>query len=224
MYRVVEGNTTIYDGAVLFPNVRLGKNVTIFPGAVIGRPPMNTGSTIRDVKFDELGPVVIGDHCVVGANAVIYMDVTIGHHTMIGDTARVMDHVQIGDYSLIAQGVYVGFNVKIGNRVRIMDNTGVGGNSTVEDDVFIGPLACMANSRQMKRRPGEQGDYTVAGPTIRRHAAIAQGVLLLAGVEVGEDAIIGTGAVVTKNIPPRVLALGVPARVVRDLTPEEIMG
>lgn len=223
MYRVVEGDTTIYDGAVLFPNVKLGKNVTIFPGAVIGRPPLNTGATIRQVDFAELRPVEIGDHCVIGANAVIYMDVKIGHHTMIGDLARVMDHVEIGDYSLVAQGAYVGFNVTVGSRVRIMDNAAIGGNSTIEDDVFIGPLVCMANSRQMKRRPDQQGDWTERGALVRRHTAIAQGVLLLAGVEVGEHSVVGTGAVVTKNVPPRVLMFGVPARVVRDLAPDEIV-
>jgi UDP-2-acetamido-3-amino-2,3-dideoxy-glucuronate N-acetyltransferase len=71
-------NCTIYDGAIIFPNVRLGNNVTVFPGAVIGRPPLSSGATTRQLDVSELLPVEIGDNCIIGSNAVIYMGVKIG--------------------------------------------------------------------------------------------------------------------------------------------------
>jgi len=217
-----ENSSLIYDGAVLFPNVRLGRNVTIFPGAIIGRPPMTTAATHRQVDVSELLPVEIGDNCVIGANAVIYMGVKIGQHSMVGDTARIREGCEIGDYSLVAMGVTISFNVRIGNRVRIMDNSVIAGNSLIEDGVFIGPRVGTSNDRKMSGRPGQGTDWTEGGPTIRKAAAIGQGATILSGLEVGENSMVGAGAVVTKDVQPWTLVMGVPARLIRHLSDERV--
>jgi acetyltransferase-like isoleucine patch superfamily enzyme len=215
-------NCTIHKGAILYPNVRLGDNVVIFPGAVIGRPPLSSGATVRQVPIDELKPVEIGDNCVIGANAVLYMGLTIGHHSMVCDTACVREGCEIGDYSLIAMGVTVNYNTRIGNRVKIMDNTHITGNMVIEDDVFIAMLVTSANDNSMGVKARAMTDWHGPGPTIRRYARIGQGTCLAPGVEIGENSIIGANSVVTKDVPPRSLAMGIPARVVRPLHPEEI--
>ena len=217
-----ENSSLIYDGAVLFPNVRLGRNVTIFPGAVIGRPPLSTGATTRQVEVVELLPVEIGDHCVIGANAVIYMGVKIGHHSMVGDTARIRENVEIGNYSLVAMGVTVSFNVKIGDRVKIMDNATIAGNTVIEDGAFIGPQVGIANDNMMGRTPTEGKDWIERGATIRRFAAIGQCACIQPGVEIGENAMVGTNSVVTKDVRPGILVVGMPARFVRTLTEAEL--
>jgi acetyltransferase-like isoleucine patch superfamily enzyme len=215
-------NCTIYDGAIIFPNVRLGNNVTVFPGAVIGRPPLSSGATTRQLDVSELLPVEIGDNCIIGSNAVIYMGVKIGHHSMVCDTACIREGCEIGNYSLIAMGVTINYNTKIGDRVKIMDNAHITGNAIIEDDVFISTLVSTTNDNLMGRKPTQGKDWTERGPTIRRFATVGQGACILPGIEVGEDAIVGAGAVVTKNVPPRVVVMGVPARVVRELKPEEL--
>lgn len=215
---------TIHEGAYLFPNVRLGRNVTIFPGAVIGRPPLSTGATTRQVDLAELLPVVIGDDCIIGANAVIYMGVTLGDHSMVGDTARIRENVDVGRYSLVAMGVTVSFNVRIGDRVKIMDNATIAGNSVIEDDVFVGPQVGIANDNAMGRKPPAGRDWVERGVTIRRFAAIGQAACLQPGVEIGENAMVATGAVVTRDVKPRTLVAGIPARLVRTLGDEELKG
>lgn len=217
-------NCKIYEGAVLFPNVVLGNNVTVFPGAVIGRAPLLTGATAHRVEVTKLLPVHIGDDCVIGANAVIYMDVEIGNNTMICDSACIREGVRIGSFCVIAMGVTINFNTLIGNRVKVMDNTHLTGNMVIEDDVFISVLVATANSNSMGREgTSGGGDLVEKGPVVRRFAAIGEGACLLPNVEIGENAIVAAGAVVTKNVEPRSLVTGIPARFHRYLTQEEIL-
>lgn len=211
-------NCKIYEGAVLFPNVTLGNNITVFPGAVIGRPPLLTGATSHRVEGTELLPVRIGDNCVIGANAVIYMDVEIGNNTMICDTACIREGVRIGSSCVIAMGVTINFNTLIGNRVKVMDNTHLTGNMVIEDDVFISLLVATANSNSMGREEtSEGGDLVEKGPVVRRFATIGEGACLLPNVEIGENAIVAAGSVVTKNVKPHSLVAGFPARFLRTL-------
>jgi acetyltransferase-like isoleucine patch superfamily enzyme len=217
-------NCTIYEGAYIFPNVRLGNHVTVFPGAVIGRPTVSSGATSRVVKAAELLPVTIGDNCVIGAHAVIYMNVKIGARSMVCDTACVREEVEIGEQTIIAMGVTINYRTKIGNRVKVMDNSHITGNVVIEDDVFISTEATTSNDNAMGRQPPAGADWTSAGPTIRRFATIGQGACLLPGVEIGRNAMVGAGAVVTRSVPADVVVMGVPARVVRPLKPEEKRG
>ena len=210
----------IYDNAVIFDNVILGDNVTVLPGAVIGRPPKSTGAT--RLKSDaSAAPVRIGNNCVIGANAVIYSDVEIGDNTMICDTACVREGCRIGCYCVIAMGVTINYSTTIGDRVRVMDNTHLTGNMTIEDNVFVGMLVTTANDNTMGRRPPPEGVKQM-GPTIRRFATIGQGACILPGLEIGENAIVGANSVVTKDVQPRTVVTGVPARFHRELTDDEV--
>jgi acetyltransferase-like isoleucine patch superfamily enzyme len=213
-------NCKVYRGAVLFPNVVLGDNVTIFPGAVIGRPPLSTGATRLGVTWDSLPIVKIGNNCVIGANAVIYADVEIGDNSMVCDTACIREQCRIGSFCVIAQGVTINYNTKIGNHVRVMDNSHLTGNMVIEDKVFIGMLVTTANDNFMGR---QKESYQPRGPIIRKFATIGQGSCILPEVEIGENAIIGSNAVVTKDVAPRTVVMGTPARFVRDVKPEEIV-
>lgn len=215
---------TIYDGAVLFPNVILGDNVTVFPGAVIGRPPLSSGATTRTAATTSLAPVRIGNNCIIGANAVIYADVEVKNNTMICDTACVRERCRIGSFCVIAMGVTINYNTKIGDRVKVMDNTHLTGNMVIEDRVFIGMLVTTANDNFMGRKPlSAEGRWIERGPVVRRFATIGQGACILPGVEIGENAIIGANAVVTKDVEPKSVVMGIPARFQRYLTPEEVL-
>jgi len=217
-------NCQIYEGAYLFPNVVLGDNVTVFPGAVIGRPPVSSGATTRTTDLKSLKPVHIGNNCVIGANAVIYMGVEIGNNSMICDTACVREGVVIGSFSIIAMGVTINYNTKIGNYVKIMDNSHLTGNMIIEDRVFIGMLVTTANDNLMGRKPPSVGgDWTEKGPVIHKFVTVGEGSCILPGVEIGENAIIGANSVVSKNVAPRTMVMGIPARFKRNLKADEIL-
>jgi acetyltransferase-like isoleucine patch superfamily enzyme len=92
--------------------------------------------------------------------------------------------------------------------------------STLEEHVFIAPCVVTSNDNFMGRT--ERRHDLIAGPTIRRGARIGAGAVLCPAVEIGEEAFVGAGAVVTKDVPPRTLVVGNPARRLRDVPDEEL--
>jgi acetyltransferase-like isoleucine patch superfamily enzyme len=92
--------------------------------------------------------------------------------------------------------------------------------STLEEDVFIAPCVVTTNDNFMGRT--DRRKALMKGPTIRRSARIGGGAILCPGIEVGEEAFVGAGAVVTKDVPPRKVVVGNPARVLRDVADDEL--
>ena len=213
------------NGAWIAEDTVIGNNVTIFPGAILGRPPVSTRAQQRTAEGASLPPLTIGDNCVIGAHAVVYRGTTIGDNCLLGDTACIREQVRIGDSCIIAMGVTVNYNTTIGSRVKVMDNSHLTGNMVIEDDVFISTLVSTTNDNSMGREAALDVPEELRqrqGPIIRRNVTIGQSACILPGIEIGENTIVGANAVVTRPLPPRVLALGVPARVIRNLREDEI--
>lgn len=211
---------TIYENVKIFDNVIIGNNVTIFPGAIIGRPPISSGATQRVVNIKNIPPTEIGNDCIIGCNAVIYSNVQIGNNTMICDNVCIREGCKIGSYAIIASGVTINYDTTIGNYVKIMDNTHITGNMIIENNVFIGPLVSTANDNSMGRIKMEIKD--MKGPIIRKFATIGEGSSILPHIEIGENALIGAHSFVTQNVPPETLVVGVPAKIIRKLRKVEL--
>ena len=203
---VLEENVTVCEGTVL------GANVRVLPGAVLGRPPVPTAAASRPLRAD-LPPLVIGAGSVIGANAVLYRGSTLGAEVLIGDLVSVREECSIGDRSLIGRAVTINYHTVIGANVKIMDLTHLTGNMIIEDDVFVSAHVSSANDNRMWE--GQYVENEIRGPVLRRGCSIGLGAVLLPTVEVGERAIVGAGSVVTKNVKPGSLVIGVPARLVR---------
>jgi acetyltransferase-like isoleucine patch superfamily enzyme len=194
----------------IYPDVFIGPNVTIFPGAVIGRPPLSSGATKRKIDINKLPTTTIESNCIIGSNSVIYKGAKIGKNTMICDTACIRELVIIGENSLIAQGVTINVNTKIGKNVKIMDNCHITGNAIIEDNVFIGMLTTSANDNSMGKGNAKLEDQR--GPIIKRGVKIGQGSCLLPNIIIGENATIGANSVVTKDVLDDEIVMGSPAK------------
>jgi acetyltransferase-like isoleucine patch superfamily enzyme len=204
----------IGSGVAIHEGTVLGAGVKVFDHAVLGRRPQGVGSMTRPPRTD-LGPLTIGDGCVVGAGAVLYRGTTIGRDTLLGDLCSIREECTVGDRSIIARGVTVNYNTRIGSRVKIQDNTHLTGNMIIEDGVFVSVLVATTNDNTMDRGPHHSGEF--GGPIIRRGASIGASAVLLPGITIGEYAVVGAGAVVSYDVPPRKLVVGNPARVVKDV-------
>jgi acetyltransferase-like isoleucine patch superfamily enzyme len=217
---VVGADVTIGNNVTIYPKVTLGDRCTIFDGAVIGRPPKSTATITRQVHSAHQ-PLLLGEGCVVGANAVLYTGITVGKHTLIGDLATIREGCIVEEGAVIGRSVLVMYDTKIGARSRIIDGAILTGNMEIEADVFIGPGFNSINDNDVYlSRFGLQNLHT-QGPVIRRFALLGTGSCIAADVEIGMGAIVAPNAMVTRDVAAWTVVAGVPARHIRDVSTEE---
>jgi acetyltransferase-like isoleucine patch superfamily enzyme len=140
---------------------------------------------------------------------------------IVGDQSCVRERVEVGDDVVIGRGVLIENDSSIGARTRLQANAYITNYSTVEEDVFIAPGVQTTNDNFMGRT--EKRFELMRGPTIRRGARVGGAAVLLPGVEIGEEAFVGAGAVVLHDVPARKLVVGNPARILRDVAEEELL-
>lgn len=210
---IIGSNVIIHPHVTIEAGVVIGNNVEIFPGAYIGKLPKGAGAVARKIEYQQ--KVKIGDNSVIGPNAVIYADVTIGSNTLIGDNASIREQVIIGDFCIISRSVTINYNTSIGNRTKIMDMTHITGNCQIGNDVFISVLVATTNDRAI----GQSGydEEKVIGPNIGNGVAIGAGANILPGVYIGEGSVVAASAVVSKDVLPKKMVAGNPARVIKSL-------
>jgi acetyltransferase-like isoleucine patch superfamily enzyme len=210
----------IASSAVVYPGTVLGEGVKILDGAVVGKQP--TLSPRSTAKRDDLPPAELGDGTIVSTGAIVFGGTRLGARVIVGDQACVRERVVVGDDVVIGRGSLVENDTTVGALTKIQADAYITAYSTLEDEVFIAPCVVTTNDDFMGRT--EQRHELVKGPTIRRRARVGGGAVLCPGVEIGEEAFVGAGAVVTKDVPPRVVVVGNPARVLRDVPDEELLG
>ena len=194
----------IAPGAVVAPGTVIGPGCVIEANAVLGKLPRLAGRAPA-----ELAPLVLGANVTVCAGAVLYAGSTLADGVIVGDQAQVRERVAIGERTVIGRGAGVDNDVTIGARVKLQSQVYVTAFSTVEDDVFVGPCAMTTNDDTMGRHGPER---PLRGATLRRACRIGGGAVLTPGVEIGEEAFVAAGAVVTRDVPARGFVMGVPAR------------
>lgn len=196
---IVEPFVTIKNGFVI------ANNVTIGLASYLGKKPHLSGL----LRQDEYAPIgEIGKNVNIGVHVVLYYDIKIGDDCLIGDGANIREKVTIGNNTIIGRNAVVNYNCTIGNNVRILDQAHITGNSVIEDDVFIsmGVVTCNDNSF------AENGyNSEMLGPTFKKGCKIGAGAVILPGVTIGERAVVGAGAIVTKDVLADTTVLGFPA-------------
>lgn len=205
-------NAYIGHNVVIHEGVKIGNDCHIDDNSVLGRMP-KTGAFSKNKIAGELPALEIGDGCVISACAVIYQGTKIGNGVMIGDLVSIREKNIIGDETIIGRMVTMEPRTIIGRKVRTAAVTHLTSDMIIEDGVFVGSHISTTNDNTMGQGAG--GRYK--GPHFKRGSRIGSNSTFLPGVVVGEDAVVAAGAVVTKDVPPKKLVMGVPARIMRDI-------
>jgi acetyltransferase-like isoleucine patch superfamily enzyme len=208
----IGGNVVIHGGT------RIGPRVVIQDGAVIGKPPRL--GPLSSAPREASPPAVLGEGAAVLAGAIVLAGAELGPGAIAGDQSQIRERSAIGEASVIGRGSAVDNDVHIGARVRVQTNCYITAYTEVEDDVFVGPGVTTTNDNTMGRHASDVG---LAGVHLRRACRIGGGAVLCPGLEVGEEAFVGAGAVVTADVPRRAVMMGVPARQVRAIDDEDLL-
>src|SRR6478609_2707941 len=191
----------VAETAIVYPGTVLGEGCKVLDFAVVGKQP--TLGPRSTTKREELPPVELGPGTIVSTGAIVFAGSHVGARVIVGDQTCVRERCVVGDDVVIGRGALV-------------EN-----DSTIEDDVFIAPRVITTNDNFMGRT--EKRHALRKGPTIRRGARVGAGAVLCPAVEIGVEAFVGAGAVVVKDVPPKAVVVGNPARVLRDVPSEELL-
>lgn len=196
------------------------------------RPIIESDVTIQDfVVIGKDGSKEAKQKCRIGAGtriltgAVIYNGCAIGNNCLIADQAGIRENCTIGHDTVIGRDVMIENDTVIGSHVLIETQSHVTAYAKIEDYVFFGAHVITTNDRIMghplKFRTKLQGKIDLQGPTIKRGARIGSGAIILPAVTVGEEAVVGAGAVVTRDVPPYTVVAKVPAIELKKVPKDE---
>ncbi len=201
----------------------IGIGTVIDPHVIIGYPTRKkVKSTLTSEKTTELATIEltslygnlseganIGARCIIRAHTIIYENVTIGNNVETGTHVVIREHATIGDNTIIGSHTVIDGNVKVGRKVSIQSGVYIPPKTIIGNNVFLGPMVMISNDKYPASK-------RLLGVTIKDDVIIGLGAQLISGITIHEGAIIGAGAVVTKDVPPNSVVIGVPARVVSN--------
>ena len=159
---------------------------------------------------DQAGPATFGDNVTLRAGSIIYGDVETGSYLQTGHNVMIREKTKIGDHVVVGTNIVIDGNVTIGDFVKIESNCYIPTHVTIGSRVFMGPGVTLTNDRYpLKMRD----QYKPEGPIIEDGVTIGGGVTICPGIRIGAHSFIAAGAVVTKDVPPKSLVVGVPGKV-----------
>ena len=207
-------------GVVIHPDTVLGEGIRVDDHAVLGKLPMRSPSSAT-TREKELDPLVLGDGCLIGTGAILYRGARLRRRVLVADLATVREDVNIGDRTIVGRGVTIENRCTIGRFVKLESECYITAYSTLEDRVFIAPGVVTSNDNFVGRT--EERFRHFKGVTVRKGGRVGAGAILLPGIEIGEDALIGAGSIVTHDVGARQIAVGSPARYIREVPPEQLL-
>ena len=153
-------------------------------------------------------------HNFVHESSYVNENVSIGKGTKVWHFSHIQSGAVIGNNCSIGQNVNVGNNVVMGNYVKIQNNVSVYEGVELEDYVFCGPSMVFTNIKVPRSEFPQRGSQYYSKTIVKKSASIGANATIVCGVTIGEYALIGSGAVITKDVPPYSLVLGNPGRIV----------
>ena len=150
---------------------------------------------------------------LIRVGTILYPDIEIGKNFVTGNNAIIRSNTTIGDNALIGTNVVIEGECTIGDNVKLQTGVYITLYTTIEDDVFMGPCSVTTNDKYMIYKNGNK----LRGPIIRKGARIGANSTILPGVTIGENAVVGAGSVVTKDVPDGMTVVGSPAKMLYKL-------
>ncbi len=185
--------------------MKVGKNVIFYGQVNLGKDSIIQDNVI--IGNSDQGKVNIGRKALIRSGSVIYSGVKIGDNFQCGHNILIREDTEVGDDVLIGTNSVVDGNCKIGNRVKAQTNVYITTCTTIEDDVFLGPCCVTTNDKYMR-----YGLAQLEGPVIKRGARIGANATILPGIVIGEETVVGAGAVVTGDVAGKEVVIGTPAK------------
>lgn len=205
----------IEDGVIIGDHVTIGHQTVIKKGTIVGdystignltslgRKPAANKNMVKH-RESELPPLSIGKEVKIGDNCVLYSGTVILDDVFIGDLASIRENVIIGQQSVVGRQAIIENNTSIGNRVTIQTGCYLTAFMIIEDEVFFGPCCSTSNDKYMK-----SGGQDLKGPHVKKGAKLGNNSTLLPGVIIGENAIIGAGTTVVKDVSSQQTVVGI---------------
>jgi dTDP-4-amino-4,6-dideoxygalactose transaminase/acetyltransferase-like isoleucine patch superfamily enzyme len=210
----IDSNVIVREGTLIADDVAVGAN------SVLGqRPTKAKSSTLAPSGI--LPPLKIGEGCQIGVGVVIYAGSEISAGSFVADGAQVREGCLIGKNVIVGHAATVENDCEIGDGTRIQTSAYVTALSKLGKNVFIAPMVCTTNDNFMGRTE-ERFRYR-KGVTVEDGGRIGGNAVVLPGVTIGNEAVVGAGSVVTRDVAPRKIVLGTPSRVVKDVPPEQLI-
>lgn len=235
---VIAPGVTLGEGCVVGPHVRIGSgcrigNLVVFHAdtqvgnevrvddhATLGKLPMRAANSAT-TKEQELPPLVVGDGSIVGTGVVLYRGASIEGKVLMADLCTVRENVKIGRGTIVGRGVIIENFCTVGRFCKLESECYLTAYSELEDRVFLAPGVVTSNDNYVGRTAERFKHFK--GVTVRRGGRIGAGAVLLPGITVGEDGLVAAGSVVTRDVPPRTIVMGAPAKPWRDVPVEQLL-
>jgi len=206
----LESGVAIGTFAVVHGGTTLGRDAQVEDHAVVGQPEL--GYAVGHVYSGAGGSTTIGAGVVLRAGVVCYAEVRVGENAVVGHRTLLRTGVQIGAEAQLGHQLTVERAAQVGQGVRCSPGSHITSAAYIGDGVFLGAGVLTVNdNRLIWREPGRRA--VLAAPRFEAGAKVGSGSVVLAGVTIGEHALVGAGSLVTRDVPARALAYGHPARV-----------
>lgn len=223
---VIEANVTIGKGCKLGHHVVIregtvvGDTVRIDDHASLGKHPMKAANSAT-TKEQELPPLTVGELCIVGTGVVLYRGAAIDAKVLMADLATIRENVTIGRGTIVGRGVTVENFCSVGRYCKLESECYITAYSTLEDRVFVAPGVVTSNDNFVGRTQERFKHFK--GVTVKKGGRVGAGTVTLPGVTIGEDALVAAGSTVTKDVDPRTIVMGKPARPLRPVPVEQLL-
>ncbi len=202
----IGNNSFIDSNTIIRSGTRIGDNAFVGSNCIIGEYWMDY--CIDRVKHEH--PLTIGDNSLIRSGSIIYAGSTIGDNFQTGHQVTIREKSQIGNNVSVGTLSDIQGNCTIGNYVRMHSNVHIGQLSVIDDFVWIYPYVVLTND------PTPPSNDFV-GVHVHSFAIVATGSIIMPGLEIGQDSLVGAGAIVTKSVAPYAVAVGNPAKAISDV-------